>query len=400
MSRQDERYTADFSGHYDLTDDVKPYVEFSFMDDKTHQQVAPTALFRGSQVLTVDNNYRINCGNPLMSQQQRDIMCSAADQAADAASWAAHLADPNVAYSPVLAEMEIGRRNVEGGGREYDFDHSAYRAVLGATGDFATAWSYDLYGQFYYVDFYSKNTKDIDLSKVANALVAQLDATGTPVCASGGSCVPYNAFNGNGVLQTDLIAGVTQDALDYMYQVGTQSGNDQLGTIHLDFTGKLGEYGIKLPTAVDGLSINVGYENRREHQEYVPDGAIQSGLLAGTGGTRHPLRRQPAGEGILGRAAHPAGPGEDARRGSQRGLRLPPLGLLERCGQRRHLDGPAPVGADRRDAVPRVVQQGDPRSRASSSSSTRRWWAGCRWATIPAPRARRPASRQPRSPPA
>jgi outer membrane receptor protein involved in Fe transport len=289
MSRDDERYTADFTGHYDFTDVVKPYVEFGFMNDQTHQEVAPTALFRGSQVLTADNNYRINCANAFMSQQQRDIMCSPADQAADAASWAAHLADPSVAYSPVLAEMEIGRRNVEGGGREYDFEHNAYRAVLGFTGDFATAWSYDFYGQYYYVQFYQKNTKDIDLSTAADALVAQLDVNGNPVCGSEGSCVPYNPFNGNGVLQADPFAGVTAEQLDYLYTLGTVAGNDTLGTIHLDFTGRLGEYGIKLPTASDGVSVNLGYENRREHQEFAPDSASESGLIAGSGGTAAPI---------------------------------------------------------------------------------------------------------------
>ena len=257
---------------------MKPYIEFGFMNDKTHQEVAPTAVFRGSNVLTADNDYRINCSNPLMSQQQRDLMCSPAAQAADALN-----------PGSVLARMEIGRRNVEGGAREYDFEHTAYRAVFGVTGDFADAWSYDLYGQYYYVNFFQKNTKDMDLQKVANALVVTTDGDGNPVCVSGGSCVPWNLFNGNGVIQTDVTAGVTQDALDYLYTLGTASGNDNLGTIHLDFTGRLGEYGIKLPTAVDGLSVNVGYENRREHQEYAPDSAIESGLISGLGGAQVPI---------------------------------------------------------------------------------------------------------------
>ena len=54
--------------------------------------------------------------------------------------------------------------------------------------------------------------------------------------------------------------------------------------MHADFTGDLGEYGVKIPSAQQGLSINVGYETRDEHQSFKPDEAEQSGLLSGFGG--------------------------------------------------------------------------------------------------------------------
>ena len=43
MSRQYNRANAGLIGHYDLSDRVKPYVEFNFMNDKTHQEIAPSA---------------------------------------------------------------------------------------------------------------------------------------------------------------------------------------------------------------------------------------------------------------------------------------------------------------------------------------------------------------------
>ena len=70
MQRGNKRYNAGFMAHVDVNDSVTAYSEFSFMNDQTHQEVAPTALFRGSNVLSDTGNYLINCSNPLLSAQQ------------------------------------------------------------------------------------------------------------------------------------------------------------------------------------------------------------------------------------------------------------------------------------------------------------------------------------------
>jgi outer membrane receptor protein involved in Fe transport len=87
--------------------------------------------------------------------------------------------------------------------------------------------------------------------------------------------VPYNIFSDG---------GVTQEALAYLYTDGTAYGTTTLRTVHADFTGDLGEYGVKLPSATEGLSFNVGYETRKDSVDFKPDEASQSGLLSGFGG--------------------------------------------------------------------------------------------------------------------
>jgi iron complex outermembrane recepter protein len=263
--RDDLRYTAGFFAHLDLSSAVKPYAEFTFMDDRTDQKVAPTALFRQSNPLdpTGAGNYYINCSNPLLSAQQRSILCTPAQIAADTAN-------PGSAS----AQVEIGRRNVEGGGREAFFDHTNYRAVVGAKGELGSAWTYDVYGQYYYTEFYNANRQYFNFQSITNAL----EVTGTaahPVCISGGSCVPYNIF-------TD--GAVTQEQLQYLYLTGTSYGTNSQRIVHVDFTGDLGRYGITSPWANDGLSVNAGYEHRAEEMAYDPDSGEQSGLLAGFGG--------------------------------------------------------------------------------------------------------------------
>ena len=54
--------------------------------------------------------------------------------------------------------------------------------------------------------------------------------------------------------------------------------------MHADATGDLSVYGMKLPTADEGVGVNVGYEYRKERVRYLPDAAFESGMIVGTGG--------------------------------------------------------------------------------------------------------------------
>lgn len=266
MQRDDTRYMAGFNAHYDLEDWVKPYMQLGFMDDRTHQEIAPSALFRGTNPNnTTTGNYSVNCGNPFLSAQQLGILgCTPAQ------ITALDQQDP-----ANQVEIEIGRRNVEGGNRINDYQHTNYRAVFGATGDFLNAWSYDVYGQYYYVSYYGSSDRYLNYANIDNALLVTRGAGGTPVCVTGGpTCVPYNIF---------AEGGVTQAALDYLQTIGTQRGESTMRTWHADVTGKLGEYGIRSPVANDGLAVNVGWEHRNENVTLTPDAIERSGQLSGFG---------------------------------------------------------------------------------------------------------------------
>ena len=277
LTRGDTRYTAGFLAHDDLADWAKPYMQFYFTDDRTHQAVAPGAVFNNTNLFpssgtVADANdggyYFTNCSNPLLSAQQRGILCSPAAVAQDTAN-----------PGSVTVPIDLRRRNVEGGERDSFFDHSSYRAVFGSKGDFADAWSYDAYGQFYYVSMYQSNTGFMNLDSVNKALLV----TGTaanPQCISGGACVPYNLWSDGGV-------NAAQE--QYLLLTGTSAGNYTMRTLHADITGDLGKYGIKLPTARDGVGVNFGVEHRNEKQVYAPDSAEQGGLMLGAGAAAVPL---------------------------------------------------------------------------------------------------------------
>ena len=102
IQRQDNRYLAGFLAHEDLADYAKPYLDFSFMDDKTHQAVAPAAAFTTSNPNT-GGPYAVNCGNPYLSAQEQGILgCTPAQISGN----------QSLAANQVL--LTIGRRNVEG----------------------------------------------------------------------------------------------------------------------------------------------------------------------------------------------------------------------------------------------------------------------------------------------
>ncbi len=272
MTREDDRYNAAFMAHQQITDYFQPYSEFFFMDDRTTQKVAPAALFKDSNPLdpTGRGDYFVNCSNPLLSAQEQGVLCTPAQVAADAANPGSQ-----------LAQIRIGRRNVEGGFRESDYQHDNYRALLGSKGSIGDAWNYDAYFQYYYVTFYNSNQKYLSYENIGNALIA----TGTaanPRCVNQNAigCVPYNLWKEG---------AVTQDQLNYLYVLGTADGNSALRTFHGDITGQLGQYGVRSPLADDGIAVNLGVEHRNERQVYVPDAAQLSGLLAGFGGAAIPI---------------------------------------------------------------------------------------------------------------
>jgi iron complex outermembrane receptor protein len=269
LQREDKRYQAGFLAHNDINDHLKPYMEFGWMDDRTEAVVAPSALFVSQDPFTSDNNYRTNCSNPLLSAQEASLICTPAQIAADRLNPGSQQAD-----------LQIGRRNVEGGGRESIYEHQNFRLVVGTNGDVIEGWTYDLYSSYYYVTTFQANNNYLDLSKVTNALEVTTGSNGAPVCVSGRQCVPWNIFS---------TGGVTPAQVAYLETPGTAEGNNTEQIEHVDVTGDLGKYGLISPLAKDGVAVNFGGEHRMDSVTFSPDGAELAGDLAGFSGALVPI---------------------------------------------------------------------------------------------------------------
>jgi outer membrane receptor protein involved in Fe transport len=269
LSRQDTRFSAGLLGHYDLASWAKPYAEMQFMDDRSFQQVAPSALFRGSNAFSPDGSgdFFVNCDNPLLSAQQVGVFCTSQGLSGSD-----------------LTPLEIGRRNVEGGGRTSDYEHMNYRGVVGVKGDISNAWHYDAFGSYYYVTVDQMNGNYLSNQKVNNALQV-VSVGGVPTCMSvltgiDTACVPYNIFKEG---------GVTKEQTDYLSTYGTSRGTLFEEVLEIDVSGDLGAYGVKSPFTKDGVQVALGALNRKDKMYYAGDVAESSGDLLGFGGASVPI---------------------------------------------------------------------------------------------------------------
>jgi iron complex outermembrane recepter protein len=270
LQRQDERYQAGFMAHLDLNDAVKPYLDFSFMNDRSEAVVGPSGLFGGGNPLTSDGNELINCSNPLLSAQEAGIICTPAQIAGDKA---------NPGSAGNSGDVEIGRRNIEGGGRVQTYEHTNFRVVGGLNGTLGGAWNYDAYFSYYYTSSFADNLNYLNYASINNALQVTT-AKGQPVCISGGTCVPYNIFT---------TGAVTPAQLTYLYSPGTSFGTNEEEIGHADVAGDLGKYGIQSPWAKDGVGIDIGVESRVDKLNFAPDAAELQGDLAGFSGASAPV---------------------------------------------------------------------------------------------------------------
>ena len=270
--RPDTRYSLGAMGHYELAPFADVYTQLMFTDVRSVAQIAAGGAFF--------NTGTINCDNPFLSAQQATtIGCGAAATAATTTinpdTGEPFLADANV------VPMYLGRRNIEGGGRQSQFHNQSFRTLLGSRGDIAEGWNYDVSVQFSRTTADQSGINDFVVPNLQNALHAVRDpATGNIVCASvlDGSdpnCVPYNPF---------AIGGVTAAALNYLQVPAVQSGVIDQNIVTGVITGDLGTIGAKLPWAEESIKVAFGVENRRDKLENTTDYVLTNGLLGGSGG--------------------------------------------------------------------------------------------------------------------
>ena len=255
--RPDTRYSLGALGHYELSESADIYTQLMFTDVRSVAQTAPGGMFVG------DVGGTINCDNPMLNATQRtQIGC-------------------DFVGPTDRVPLYIGRRNVEGGGRQNSFHNSSFRGLLGSRGAIADGWNYDVSVQF------SRTTGDqltlnfFSKPKLERALDVVTDPdTGAAVCRSvldgtDPACVPYNLFQ---------IGGVTPEALNYLQTPGLlQSVIDQnvsMGVV----TGDLENIGGKLPWADESIKVAFGIENRNDRLTFQTDDLVRSDQLSGTGG--------------------------------------------------------------------------------------------------------------------
>lgn len=282
FQRPDERYTAGVFAEYEVSESLKPYLEFMFMDDRTVAQIAPSGNF--------GNTLSINCDNPLLGAAQAAILCAPSNLLTDPADPFATVGNSGgtaFVFTDALGNSynrgfaQILRRNVEGGPRQDDLQHTNYRGLIGLKGDLGDVWSYDMYYQYGRTIYSQVYKNDFSVTRITRALdVVTNPVGGAPVCRSvldgtDPNCVPWDIW-GTGT--------VTQAALNYVQVPGIAKGINTEQVASAALTGDLGAYGLKSPAAQEGFGIALGVEYRKATLDFVADSSFQTGDLAGQGG--------------------------------------------------------------------------------------------------------------------
>jgi outer membrane receptor protein involved in Fe transport len=280
--RPDRRYTAGFLAHYDVSDAFKPYAEFNFMDDRSVAQIAPSGNFSNTTIL--------NCDNPFLSPLQQSTFCRPTNLVTDGNGAPLLITNPD-GTTANQGNVLIGRRNVEGGGRQADFRHTGYRFVAGAKGDITRGINYDVYGQYGATNYNQIYRNEFSVSRTQRALDVLTDTRpgsatlGQPVCRSvingtDPNCVPLNIFGA---------ASITPEALNYVQIAGLMQGETRQKIVSGSLTFAGSEYGFASPWAEDGIALNIGAEYREESLDLEVDTSFATGDLAGQGGPTLPV---------------------------------------------------------------------------------------------------------------
>jgi len=276
--RPDERYTAGAFADYEINEALHPFLEAMFMDDRSVAQIAPSGDF--------GNTTTINCDTPLLSAQQRALVCQPANliNANGTTGGVPRVFIDSVTGNPYFRGfLQPLRRNVEGGGRQADLQHTDYRIVAGMRGDLGGGFSYEMYYQYGRVVYAQTYLNDFSVTRLRRALDV-IDNPATPgvdpTCRSrldgtDPNCVPYDIF---------ALNSVDPAALAYLQTPGFARGNTQETVANANITADLGHYGLQTPWSEEGLGLNFGVEYRKESLTLNTDIEFSTGDLAGQGG--------------------------------------------------------------------------------------------------------------------
>ena len=229
------------------------------------------------------NNSFIPCNNPLLTAQEAATICSPANLAAQGNPTQT---DRRRGCTPG-ANLYIGRRNVEGGGRVASFTSPMRTASSsGLKGDFAEAWKFDVFAQHSTVDGTLANLNYFSNTNIVNATGLWFRVRAACQPAHRSSMAPTrSACPGTSGSPNGVTAAATNYLSIPLIVVSTTTEELVSGNI----TGDLGHYGLKLPTADEGMKVSFGAEWRSESAQFSPDLESQLGNAAGSGGPTVPV---------------------------------------------------------------------------------------------------------------
>ena len=289
--RPDKRFTAGGFADLELSSAAHAYAEVMYMHDRSLAQTSPSG--------DATNTETINCDNPLLSSQQRSLICRTGNfvgeiPALDASGNLVQVlgsptpfVDPLTGATYSRAWLLVARRSVESGGIQDELRHRSARLVAGLKGDLGRGVTYDASYLFGHVDLDERILNILSISRLGKALDVVTDpSTGQPACRSAliarqlgasapgadSSCVPWDIF---------APGQVSPQSVAYLTIPLFARGSFEQRIANANATIELDRWGIRSPWSEEGPAINVGAERRTDSVDFEPDASSQSGDIAG-----------------------------------------------------------------------------------------------------------------------
>jgi outer membrane receptor protein involved in Fe transport len=274
LQTQGQRWAFGAEGHYQITKDIEFYTRLTFAESSTVDQLGPSPM-----VSTVD----INCGNPLMSVEERQTIFGTTNTAGTIeqqcatvpASVLTNPANGNMAGADPAAVQRLvsfALRLSAVGPRITFNDHDTFQLVGGFKGDLGISdWSYDFSAQYgqstgTFNEFNDASKGYIQDALLVNPATQQCYAITTP------ACVPLNVFT---------YGGINAAQANYIRENLAETTEVKQMLITGDIVGDLGDYGGTLPWAHDPIGFSIGAEYRQESAGAYPDQNLQDNNLVG-----------------------------------------------------------------------------------------------------------------------
>ena len=234
-----KRFNVYAAGRYELSDMVTAFIEASYLNRESDQLLAPTPLFTISEGIA---------------------------------------ASENSVYNPFGRDfIDVRRRFLEAGGRNFLQDIDTFRTVAGFQGDLPgdKNWTWEAYFNYGRTQGIDINRGRFVRSRVIEAIgPSYFDSDGVAQCGTvaipgTSGCVPLDLFGGyqNRPMTPEMIGYISYEGIDSQDQIQQ--------TVALNFSGDAFE----LPAGPVGIAF--GLESRDEKGSYVPDPITNGGDTTG-----------------------------------------------------------------------------------------------------------------------
>lgn len=223
--------------HVDLevNDHFKPYAMATFTNYNAKQELAPTPASGSS------TGFVVPVTNPFVTGQLAALLASRAD--------------PNAPFS-------FGKRFNDIGGRTGETDHNVWQTTIGATGDIAGSWTYDVYASYGRSNQMELQGGNIRLDKTKQLLNA----------ADGGASLCQGGLN---LFGASPAVNISPECAAFISLEAKNLTLVEQSIIEATATGSLFE----LPAGDVMAAFGVSYRNL--DFDFRPDSGLQPGLVAG-----------------------------------------------------------------------------------------------------------------------